>query len=88
MSSQFPFQTAADFGESDVDLHINVKEAIAFWKLMCNFLPFHRNEVQHKKLLVHTQIIWCCTIFIRRKVLRSIKILHPSSKKNLIAVGI
>ena len=54
VSSRFPFQTAADFGEADVHLHINEKEAIAFWKLMCNFLPFHRDEVRRKKLLVHT----------------------------------
>ena len=35
-------------------LHINAKEAIAFFKLMCNFLSSHKNEVWHKKLLVHT----------------------------------
>ena len=54
VSTAFPFQTAEDFEEDQVALHINVKEAIAFWNLMCNFLPFHREEVRHKKLVVHT----------------------------------
>ena len=32
ISNQFPFQTAEDFGEEDVQLHMNIKEAVAFWK--------------------------------------------------------
>ena len=54
ISNQFPFQTAEDFGEEDVQLHINVKEAVAFWRLMSNFLPLHKQEVRNKRLIVHT----------------------------------
>ena len=63
MSSEFSFRTAENFGEENIYLHINVKEAFALWQLLCNFLPLHRDAVRHKKLLIHTDSMVLFYIF-------------------------
>ena len=63
LSSEFSFRTAEDFGEENIYLHINVKEAFALWQLLCNFLPLHRDAVRHKKLLIHTDSMVLFYIF-------------------------